>query len=380
MGNMNRILTVVNRVLPERERKTFIQWRPAQRMTQQPDNNPAPLSPADVEGGADLRQRRKRRAALLSIGSNSALVVVKFAVGILSGSVSVLSEAIHSITDLIASVIAFFSVRASDTPPDAEHPYGHGKIESISGLAEAVLILLAAFYIIYEAVSKLLARSSHPPHLEAGMIVMGVSALTNLFLSRYLKKVGRETDSPALEADGEHLYTDVVTSAGVFVGLVLTRIWHFAWLDPVAGLAVALLILRTAWKLFRASMKPLLDARLPEAEEKRITNILEGDARVLGYHKLRTRKSGSQRHADVHVMIDDDCTLVQAHDLTEELEDSIRSALPDININIHIEPYHHEMRHQREAHGLRLEEANPKEVHSPPLNSAPSSLSQPEKH
>ena len=340
-------------------------------MTHQPENKTASLSPVEPKGDSDIQRKRKRSAALLSIVSNSTLVVVKFVVGIASGSVSVLSEAIHSITDLIASVIAFFSVRASDTPPDAEHPYGHGKIESISGLAEALLILLAALYIINEAAHKLIVRHFQTPHLEAAMVIMGVSALTNFFLSRYLNKVGRETDSPALKADGEHLYTDVVTSASVFIGLVLTRIAHLAWLDPVAGIAVAILILFTAWKLFRVSLQPLLDARLPEEEEARIKSILEGDSRVLGYHKLRTRKAGSQRHADVHVMIDDDYTLVQAHNLTEELEDGIRSVLPHININIHTEPFHAEMQHQQEAHGLKLEEANPKQSHAPSPTSHP---------
>ncbi len=333
-------------------------------MNEQPDNI-APKSPSAGPGDAPvIRQRRKRKAALLSIVSNSALVVAKLVVGILSGSVSVLSEAIHSATDLVASFIAFFSVRASDTPPDAEHPYGHGKIEGVSGLVEALLIVLAALYIVYEAVASLLNPHAHSPALDAGLAVMAVSAIANFFISRYLKRVARETDSMALEADAEHLQADVLTSVGVFVGLALARMTGLSWLDPVAGLCVALLIVHTAYKLTRHSMTPLLDARLPVDEEERIKNILNNDSRVLGYHKLRTRKSGSQRHADVHVLIDDDSTLVEAHDLSEELEDGVRTALPDIQINIHIEPYHAEMRHQQEAHGLSQEQANPKSADS----------------
>ncbi len=329
-------------------------------MKEQPDNI-APGSPSAGSGNVpEARQLRKRRAALLSIASNTALVAAKLLVGILSGSVSVLSEAIHSATDLVASLIAFFSVRASDTPPDAEHPYGHGKIEGVSGLLEALLIGLAAIYIVYEATAKLLSRHKPSTSLDAGLAIMAVSALTNFLISRYLKRVARETDSLALEADAEHLQADVLTSVGVFVGLALARITHLTWFDPVAGLCVALLIMHTAYKLTRHSMKPLLDARLPLEEEARIKNILNNDSRVLGYHKLRTRKSGSQRHADVHVLIDDGSTLVEAHNLSEELEDGVRTALPDININIHIEPYHAEMRHQQEAHGLSQEQANPK--------------------
>jgi cation diffusion facilitator family transporter len=314
-----------------------------------PEERPKP-SGAAADPAAD--RRRKQQAALLSIVSNITLVLLKIVVGLGSGSVSVLSEAAHSATDLMASVIAYLSVRASDTPPDEEHPYGHGKIESISGLTEALLIFAAALYVVYEASVKLLSRSGQPPPITAAMAVMGLSVVVNFFLSRHLKNVARATDSLALEADGEHLWSDVLTSLGVLCGLALTGLTHYAWLDPVTGLLVALLIIRAAYRLTRASLHPLLDTRLPDEEENTIKRILEADARVLGYHKLRTRKSGSQRHADVHVQIDDDCTLVHAHDLAEDLEDRIRAALPAIHINIHMEPYYAEMRHQREAHGV----------------------------
>lgn len=337
-------------------------------MVEQPDNMAREPSSTGSANEQVVRQRRKRKAALLSILSNSVLVAAKLIVGILNGSVSVLSEAIHSATDLIASLIAFFSVRASDSPPDAEHPYGHGKIEGISGLAEALLIFLAAAYIVYEATTKLLKPHAPAPSVDAGLAIMAISAITNFFLSRHLRRVAHETDSLALEADGEHLGTDVITSLGVFAGLALVRITHLGWFDPVTGLGVALLIIHTAYRLTRHSMKPLLDARLPVEEEEQIKSILNNDTRVLGYHKLRTRKSGSQRHADVHVLIDDDSTLVEAHDLTEELEDGVRIALPDIQINIHIEPYHAEMQHQQEAHGLSQAQANPKSIEAPPVD------------
>lgn len=308
--------------------------------------------------------RRKRAAALLSIVSNTLLVLLKLAVGYLSNSVSILSEAIHSATDLMAASIAFFSVRASDTPPDYDHPYGHGKIESLSGLAEALLILAAAVYIVFESVTKLRHPASLAPEtLNYGLLVMGLSVAVNVALSRRLFQVAKETDSLALAADAEHLRTDVLTSAGVLVGLLLARLTGIAWLDPVTALPVAVLIVHASYRLSRDAVAPLLDARLPPEEEAAIQEVLETDARVLGYHKLRTRKAGSQRHADVHVQMDDNCTLIQAHDLAEELEDRIREALPAMQINIHIEPYHAELRHQQEAHGVpappeTLNEAN----------------------
>ncbi|HLJ57480.1 MAG TPA: cation diffusion facilitator family transporter [Chthonomonadaceae bacterium] len=336
-------------------------------MNDQPDNRSAAPPNADQRGLHDVenRQYRKRRAALLAIGCNSALVSAKLGVGILSGSVGVLSEAVHSGTDLVASIIAFLSVRASDTPPDAEHPFGHGKIEGVSGLIEALLIGLAGCYIIYEAVMKLVNRHAPAPAVDAGLAAMAVSAIVSFLLSRHLSRVAAETDSLALQADAEHIGADVRTSVGVFIGLALVRVTHLTWLDPAAGICVALLVLFTAYTVARHAMQPLLDARLPPEEELRIKNILDNDARVLGYHKLRTRKSGSQRHADVHVLLNDDSTLLEAHALAEELEDEIRITLPDIQINIHIEPYHAEMRHQREAHGLSMEQANPKSAAEP---------------
>ncbi len=297
------------------------------------------------------KTQQKTRAARLSVGCNALLVLLKLGIGLWIGSVGVLSEAMHSATDLMAASIAFLSVRASDIPPDDDHPYGHGKIESISGLAEALLIVVAAILIIYEAASKLRNPEPGLPPLGAGLAVMVFSATVNVFLSRHLLRVARQTDSLALEADAKHLRTDVVTSVGVAVGLLLAHLTGRAWFDPLTALFVSLLILYTGYKLGHEAMHPLLDARLPVEEEAVIQEVLETHPKVLSYHKLRTRKSGSQRHIDVHVLMDDNSTLLEAHDISEELEDHIRAALADTHINIHIEPYHAEMRHQQEAHG-----------------------------
>lgn len=307
---------------------------------------------------------RKQSAALLSIVSNSTLVVGKLVVGLLCSSVAVISEAVHSASDLMASIIAYAAVRMSDSPPDEDHPYGHGKIESISSLAEALLIFAAALYIVYEAVHKLLKPPAASPPLYLAMGVMAVSVIVNFFISRYLRRVGKETDSQALLADAEHLNVDVLTAAGVFVGLGLAQVTGKGWLDPAAALGVALLIFRAAWDLSVEAMQPLMDARLPLEEEQQVRGVLNVDPRVLGYHKLRTRKSGSQRHVDVHVQLEDDITLLEAHQVSEDLEDEIRKLLPMLLINIHIEPYLAEMQHQLEVHGLRPEELNQKEFPS----------------
>jgi cation diffusion facilitator family transporter len=307
------------------------------------------------EAGRAERMGRKKRAAMISIVSNSLLVVLKLVVGFWTGSVGVLSEAFHSATDLMASGIALVSVRFADIPPDEQHPYGHGKVESLSGLVEAVLIFLAAVYIIYESIAKLAAGHREAFPVGAGLAVMIVSILVNSLISRYLFRVAAETDSLALHADAEHLRSDVYTSFGVLFGLTLVHFTGKSWLDSATALLVALFIIRTSFQLSHDAYHLLLDTRLPAEEEHQILDILESEPQVLGYHKLRTRKSGSQRHADVHVQVDDNYTLLAAHDLAEELEDRIRAVLPDIAVNIHIEPYHAEMQHQREKHGAKSE-------------------------
>lgn len=294
----------------------------------------------------------KTRAAALSVSVTAALVALKVAVGLATGAVSVLADAVHSGTDLMAAIISFFSVRASDAPPDWRHPYGHGKIEAVSGLAEAALIFTGAGFIISDALGHLLSRGApHTVDTPPGLAVMSVSAAANWFLSRWLLRAAQKTDSLALESDARHLRVDILTSTSVLVGLALVLATGRGWFDPGAALLVSTMVLATGWRVMQSALQPLLDSRLPQADEAIIRSVLESEPRVLGYHKLRTRKAGSQRHVDVHVQVSDDATLLEAHDLTEELEDRIRASLPAAHVNIHTEPFHHELRHQQEAHG-----------------------------
>lgn len=302
-------------------------------------------SDARVEG-----RRDKVAAARLSILSNTLLTIGKLVAGVLSGSVSVLSEAAHSATDLLASWIAFFSVRIADQPADEGHPYGHGKVESLSGMAEALLIFGAAAYIVYEAVDRLIHRAG-PPRPDIGIGVMLASVIVNSLVARHLYQVARRTDSLALEADAEHLRTDVFTSVGVLAGLILGRLTGWPLLDPIVAIAVSLLIMSAAARLMRGAVAPLMDERLSADEVEAVRTVLDNEPAVRGYHKLRTRKSGSSRYVDAHVLMDDHMTLLEAHDLTECLEDRIRGELPNTEVTLHTEPYHAEQRHQYEQHG-----------------------------
>ncbi|MGQ9487991.1 MAG: cation diffusion facilitator family transporter [Armatimonadota bacterium] len=281
---------------------------------------------------------RKRLAATVSVVSNSTLVVLKLLVVLLTASVSILAEAIHSANDLVASVIALISIRIAERPPDREHPYGHGKAESISAAAEAALIVGAAIWIVVEAVQKILNQQP-VKHLGWGTGVMAISVVLNTLVSCYLFRVAREEDSPALEADAHHLATDVYTSLGVAVGLAV--VWLTGWhiLDPLVAIAVALLILRIGLGLTTKSLHHLMDARLPAAEISLIENILNSETRIHSWHNLRTRKSGSTRHIDLHIVFRNDATLLEAHEVADGLEKRIAQELAPAHVVIHVDPY-----------------------------------------
>ncbi len=279
-----------------------------------------------------------RSAAMLSVISNSVLVVSKIAIGIFSGSVSVLSEGIHSGLDLIAAIIAFFSVSLSARPVDDKHPYGHGKIESISGSVEAFLIVVAGGLIIREAVLKL-QSGGEIEHINLGLAVMFVSVILNIIVSRVLFRVGKRYESQAIEADAHHLSTDVMTSLGVFAGLILVKITGLHWLDAAVAFGVAALIVWIGMKVFFNSFFDLIDQKLPEEEEQRIKRIIEEHSGLfVEYHKMRTRRSGAVRYIDMHLVLSGDERIKDAHDLCDHLERDIGAALNNCNITIHIEP------------------------------------------
>ncbi len=280
---------------------------------------------------------RKSRAALVSVGSNTVLVALKLAVGIFTGSVGVISEAIHSGIDLIASAMALWAVRAAAKPADDDHAYGHGKYENLSGAIEAALILVAAGMIAYEAIERLF-EPGHSVAVDLGLAVMAFSCLVNTVVSRYLFRVARETDSAALEADAHHLSTDVYTGMGIFAGLALVRITGLPIFDALTALAVAVLIAKIAWDLAMASTGALLDISLPAEEVALIDRVIRRYMPpFLDYHDLRTRKSGSMRHVDVHLTVPGNMSVLAAHDLAEAVERDLCQELGNVNVMTHID-------------------------------------------
>ena len=297
----------------------------------------------DAEG--DLTNTRlKSRAAAVSIASNAVLIVFKLVVGILTGSIAIVSEALHSGSDLVAAIIAFYSVRKAGEPPDLHHHYGHEKVENLSGVIEALLIIGAAAVIIYEGVLKLI-HGPHLDHIWVGVAVMVVSGVANLIVSRkVLYPVARRTQSAALEADAAHLLTDVYTSFGVAGGLLLVKITGWPYFDPIAAILVALLIIRTGYQLVVQSTRVLLDQTLPEEELEEIRRCVQehsGDL-IWGYHKLRARQAGSRRHIDLHITVDETMTVAKAHETAEHIAADIRECVPNADVLVHIEPRSHE--------------------------------------
>lgn len=278
----------------------------------------------------------KTKIARLSVASNSLLIVMKLVVGIISGSVSIISEAIHSSMDLIAAIIAFFAVKVSDTPPDEKHPYGHGKVENMSGVIEGILILVAAGLIITEAVKKLMGEPFELDSIGIGAAVMFVSAVVNTIVSRRLYKVARETHSVALEADALHLKTDVYTSLGVAVGLGLILLTGITWLDPVVAILVALFIIKESMVLLSKAFFPLLDTSWGKEEIRELENNL--DRMSVNYHDLRTRIAGNYRFIDIHVEIPENESVGNAHIYCDKIEDELKSIYENLTVSIHVEP------------------------------------------
>ncbi|PKN37314.1 MAG: cation transporter [Deltaproteobacteria bacterium HGW-Deltaproteobacteria-2] len=281
---------------------------------------------------------------MLSVASNSFLVLFKVIVGFLIGSVSIMSEAIHSGVDLLAAIIAMFSVKTSSVPADSDHPFGHGKIENISGFVEALLIFIAAFWIIWEALKKLIS-SQAIEHAGWGVGVMLFSAVMNFIVSQKLFQVGKEADSIALQADAWHLRTDVYTSAGVMAGLGIIWIGHeffsahnINWIDPVAAICVAVLILHAAFNLTVNSIRDLMDVQLPPEEEGYIRDIISHDPAIYGFHQLRTRKAGHIRFVEFHIKVNPQMSVHDSHDITRILKKKIKNKFTESTITIHIEP------------------------------------------
>lgn len=279
--------------------------------------------------------RTKSGAATLAVIWDSLLIALKLIIGIRISSIAVLSDALNSSIDLLASLLAFFSIRVSLKPADTQHPFGHGKAEYLSGFIEAGLIYAASLFIVYESAKKFLIGAP-VARVEWGLAIMAFSMVVNIFFTSYLLRVARREDSLALEAHARNLRADILISLGVFAGLLMQRLTGSTIFDPIAGTLVALF---TATGLLRKAVHGLLDERLPSQEEAAIrASISEHYGELVGFHDVRTRKAGGERYIDLHLVMARNLSLEDAHRMCDHLEEDIKSKLPKANITIHVEP------------------------------------------
>jgi cation diffusion facilitator family transporter len=278
------------------------------------------------------------RALRVPLASTALLVLLKLAVWFVSGSVSVLSEALHSGVDLIVTSLQLVSVRLAARPADADHAYGHGKFENVGAGLEAVLILATAGLAVIAAIQRI-RTPVVIAHLNLGVGVMLLSAIVNIFVSRGLARTARHEQSPALAAEAAQLGADVWTAAGVAAGLIVIHYTKFALIDPILSLLIAGLIVKAAFDVSRRAFVDLTDGRLPSEEEERIRQIIERHRSIYaGYHKLRTRRSGGGEFIDFHLQMPRDMPIGRAHELSDLIVGDIKAALPRAHVLIHLEP------------------------------------------
>ncbi|HET7296901.1 MAG TPA: cation diffusion facilitator family transporter [Gemmatimonadales bacterium] len=281
----------------------------------------------------------KTRTAALSVVSNSCLILLKVVAGSITGSVAILTEAVHSSIDLVASMVAFFSVRKAGEPADESHRYGHEKLENLAAAIEGILILVGSVAIGFQAIRHL-TGGGQVQRLGVGIAVVAFSLVANLIVSTVIERNARKTSSAALEGDAAHLRTDALTSLAVLIGLALVAITGAQWLDPVVALIVAASIVITGVRLLARSGRVLVDEALPAEEVAAIRGAIEEFAGrgVVGYHELRTRQAGARRYVDLHVQFRHGTSLEDAHRTAHELQDVIGARLRGADVLIHLEP------------------------------------------
>ena len=280
----------------------------------------------------------KKFAAGLSITSNAIIIVTKIIAGMLSGSISIISEAIHSMSDFLASVLTFFAVTRSAEPADKEHPFGHGKYEDMSGFIEGGLIIFAGCFIVFESTKKIIFGYTLQTESMLGIYVMALAVVANFVVSRYLFYVAKKSDSVSLLADAEHLSTDIFSSLGVLVGLVLIKITGIAALDPIVAIVVAVIILKTGFTISKETLNNLLDGSLPQEDIKKIETILKNNKVIKGFKNIKGRKSGQYKDIELTLLFNPDMKISCAHNICDEIENEIKKELGNVSTIIHAEP------------------------------------------
>ena len=284
-------------------------------------------------------RKEKNRVAFLSVAAAILLTSFKLVVGLLTGSLGILSEALHSALDFVAAGITWFAVRLSDKPADSDHHYGHGKIENLSALLETVLLLITCVWIIYEAVSRLSSGETHIEVNRWSYIVVITSIVIDISRSRALMRVAKKYNSQALEADALHFSTDIWSSLVVLLGLICANFGIFI-ADSIAALIVASIVIYISYKLGKRSINVLLD-RVPEETYQKIVSILDGLTEIECYHDLKVRAAGAEFFVELNIHVSPELSIPQSHDIAHFIEDKIKAEILRCHVHVHIEPEEH---------------------------------------
>lgn len=292
---------------------------------------------------------RARRAALVSLVATTITVLVKLTAGFLTGSVSVLGEGTQSAVDVIVVIGVWQSIRLASLPPDEEHPYGHGKAEVLMSAVQMVLILMTAGLIMWQAARRLITPAEI--HADWGILAMVYSLASNLGVAAYVGHVAKQTHSHALQSEVLHLKSDTLASLGVLVGLLGVWFTGVYIIDPVVAILFMSFAVFQAMRLLTKLIHPLMDGSLPAQERAALESHLSVHPKVRGYHNLRTRESGSLRVVELHVMLDDHLSFVEAHETAEQIESELSKLLGGALVSIHYEPHEAEVLHRAKEHG-----------------------------
>ena len=287
------------------------------------------------------KERIKKRAALLSISVSFILFILKIVFGIITNSLSIITSAVDSFLDLSASIINFFSISQSVKPADEEHKYGHEKAEGIAGLIQSIIIIISSIYLVYESIERLSSEKSLNS-LDAGIIVMVVSLFASYFLSNYLKKTAKRTESIALHADSFHFRADLYTNLTIIFGLIVVKFTGFTYVDSIVTILVSAYIIYSAYLIILNSLDILMDKELPDEKLKIIQDtITKFSSEIKGFHKLRTRNTGSKKFIEFHLEVNNELSFVESHDLAERLIKKLENEIPNSEIIVHVDPFGH---------------------------------------
>lgn len=281
-------------------------------------------------------EKEKNKIAFISVLAAVFITTFKFIIGIITGSLGILSEALHSGLDLVAALVTLFAVKISDKPADKEHQYGHGKVENFSALIETILLLITCVWIIYEASHRLITGKTHIEVTVWSYVVVITSIVVDFSRSRALKKVAKKYNSQALEADALHFSTDIWSSAVVLLGLVCANFGIFM-ADSIAALVVAVIVVFVSVRLGKRAISALLDSA-PEDLNKNVNDILSGIKLIKRYHDLKIRTSGAEVFVEVTIHVDPELNIAEAHEITTFVENEIKKRVQRCDVHIHTEP------------------------------------------